>query len=87
VYSIAARHESDSDDMVKHHLHMVRATLLRVDNKNLVKVEGSLSKVVEFDGASHGVMRKPDPEVNRVKKTRWEVVMNILYILSERHID
>jgi hypothetical protein len=64
--------------MVKHHLHMVRATLLRVDDEDLVEVEGGLSEVVELDSPSQGYMRITDPEVNWVKETRREVVMDIL---------
>lgn len=45
---VTCNHQGDCDNMMGHHLHMVFSPFFSVDDQNLMEVEGSLCKVVEF---------------------------------------
>ena len=46
--------ECDGDDVVGHHLHVVLATRLGVEDEDLVQVKSGLGEVVELDGSREG---------------------------------
>lgn len=65
--------------MMSHHLPVVLPVGLRVQDKDLVKIESTLGKIVEFECACKGYMRVFGPDVNGVQDVCGEVEVYPLY--------
>jgi len=67
VVEVAARNQRDGDDVVREHLPMILATLLNVDDNNLLQPERPLRKHVEFDHAVNLTERPVCPQFLHVQ--------------------
>ena len=54
VADVAEGDECDGDDVVGHHLHVVLAARLGVEDEDLVQVKSGLGEVIELDGSREG---------------------------------
>lgn len=52
VSEVTSYHKDYGDNVVGHHLPMIFPTSLRIEDKNLMNVEGGLTEIVQFDWAS-----------------------------------
>ena len=78
VVEVASDHERDRNDMVRHHLPVVRPAGLRIEDEDLVHVERGLEQVIELDRASQGYMGVVGPRIDRVQEIRRQVPVDIL---------
>ena len=78
VVEVASDHERDRNDMVRHHLPVVRPAGLRIEDEDLMHVERGLEQVVELDGAGQGYMGIMCPHIDRVEDVRGQTRVNVL---------
>ena len=81
VPGIGEEHESDRDEVVRHHLDVVFSPRLGGQNEYPVDIERSFVKVVELDGPRQWivVVRVSIPDtLSRRQHFCWEIVVNPL---------
>ena len=66
VEEVARAHEGDSDDVVGEHLVVVLSRCFGVEYQDLVRVEGGLSEIVEFEGTCEGQVGVSQPDIRGV---------------------
>ena len=78
MVGVAAEHERDCYDVVGHHLPVVLATRLGIEDKDLVQVEGALCQIIELERARQGDVGITHPDIHRVQHGRREISVDVL---------
>lgn len=79
VVVVAARHKTNSDDVVRKHLPVVLAAFFDVDNNDLLQPESPLSEHVELDKPTNLTVGPVRPQLGEVQPVR-RVAVDVLYL-------
>lgn len=61
IGEVTRNHKKDGDDVVGHHLPEIFASSFRIQNEDLMSVEGHLKEIVDFDWSRQGYVRITAP--------------------------